>query len=415
MIDTGPEDDFLDSHKPSEWRVYTVCEITREIKRNIEEGFEPLAVEGEISNFKRHTSGHLYFSLKDAEAQIACVMWRGRSQNLPFQPQDGAKVLAFGGLSVYERQGKYQLDVMWLRPTGAGEQQLAFEALKKKLASEGLFDAGRKKPVPAFPSAVGVVTSETGAAFRDIVSVLTRRAPWILLILRPARVQGEGAAEDISRAVDEFNAYGGVDVLIVGRGGGSLEDLSAFNEESVARAVARSSIPVISAVGHEVDFSICDFAADLRAPTPSAAAELVAADASELTDRVRTFARRMVRHLKNRIALHSERISGFQKSYGLRRPEERLRELRQRLDDAVRSMESAAGRRVLDLRSRSVAIGEKLTAMDPTAVLSRGYSITTRLRDGRIVTRSVDLQKTDALRIRFAAGAVRGTVEEIES
>lgn len=415
MIDTGPEDDFLVSQKPSKWRVYTVCEITREIKRNIEEGFAPLAVEGEISNFKRHTSGHLYFSLKDAEAQIACVMWRGRNQNIPFQPQDGAKVLAFGGLSVYERQGKYQLDVMWLKPTGAGEQQLAFEALKKKLASEGLFDAARKKPIPDFPSAIGVVTSETGAAFRDVVSILSRRAPWVELILRPARVQGEGAAEDVSAAIDEFNAFGGVDVLIVGRGGGSLEDLSAFNEEAVARAIARSSIPVISAVGHEVDFSISDFVADLRAPTPSAAAELVVPDGAELSDRTMTLARRMARHVKNRITLGSERVAGLRRSYGLRRPEERIREQRQRLDDLVRGMETAADRRIFDLKSRSSVLSEKLAALDPNAVLSRGYSITTRMRDGRIVTRSAELQKAEALRIRFAAGAVRGIVEEIES
>jgi exodeoxyribonuclease VII large subunit len=415
MIDTGPEDDFLVSPKPSEWRVYTVCEITREIRRNIEEGFAPLAVEGEISNFKRHSSGHLYFSLKDAEAQIACVLWRGRSQNLPFQPQDGAKVLAFGTLSVYERQGKYQLDVMWLRPIGAGELQLAFENLKKKLASEGLFDADRKRTIPPFPSRIGVVTSETGAALRDIVSVISRRAPWVQLIVRPARVQGEGAAEDISRAIDEFNEYGGADVLIVGRGGGSLEDLWAFNEEAVARAIARSSIPVVSAVGHEVDFSISDFTADLRAPTPSAAAELVVTDGAELSDRIRTLARRMVRHLNGRIALNAERISGFQKSYGLRRPEERIREHRQRLDDLVRGVETTANRRIFDLRFRYSAVREKLTALNPDAVLSRGYSITTRMRDGRIVTRSGDLQKDDALRIRFAAGSVRGLVEEIES
>jgi len=415
MIGTGPEDDFPVLTKPSDWRVYTVSEITREIRRNIEEGFAPLAVEGEISNFKRHSSGHLYFSLKDAEAQIACVLWRGRSQNLLFQPQDGAKVLAFGSLSVYERQGKYQLDVMWLRPIGAGELQLAFEALKKRLASEGLFDADRKKPVPAFPSRIGVVTSETGAALRDIVSVISRRAPWVQLILRPARVQGEGAAEDISRAIDEFNEYGGADVLIVGRGGGSPEDLWAFNEEAVARAIARSKIPVVSAVGHEVDFSISDFTADLRAPTPSAAAELVVMDGAELSEQIRTLARRMVRHLKSRIALHAERISGLRKSYGLRRPGEGIRERRQRLDDAVRGLETVAGRRINDLRFRYASIREKLAALNPNAVLSRGYSITTRMRDGSIVTRSADLQKDDSLRIRFAAGSVRGLVEEIES
>jgi exodeoxyribonuclease VII large subunit len=415
MIGTGPEDDFLVSHEPSEWRVYSVCEITREIKRNIEEGFAPLAVEGEISNFKRHTSGHLYFSLKDAEAQIACVLWRGRSQNLPFQPHDGAKVLAFGNLSVYERQGKYQLDVMWLRPIGAGEWQLAFEALKKKLADEGLFDADRKKPIPPFPSRIGVVTSETGAALRDIASIIARRAPWVQLILRPARVQGEGAAEDIAAAIDEFNAYGEADVLIVGRGGGSIEDLWAFNQETVARAIARSNIPVVSAVGHEVDFSISDFTADLRAPTPSAAAELVVPDRAELIERIQLTARRIVRHLKARIVLHSERVSGFQKSYGLRRPGERLREYRQRLDDLTRGLETGAALSIRELRLKSESVREKLAALNPEAVLLRGYSITTRARDGRIVTRSEELHSADAVRIRFASGSVRGIVESIES
>ena len=415
MIGTGPEDDFLVSPEPSEWRVYTVCEITREIKRNIEEGFAPLAVEGEISNFKRHTSGHLYFSLKDAEAQIACVLWRGRSQNLPFQPHDGAKVLAFGNLSVYERQGKYQLDVMWLRPIGAGEWQLAFEALKKKLADEGLFDADRKKPIPPFPSRIGVVTSETGAALHDIVSIIARRAPWVQLILRPARVQGEGAAEDIAAAIDEFNAYGEADVLIVGRGGGSLEDLWAFNQEDVARAIAKSKIPVVSAVGHEVDFSISDFTADLRAPTPSAAAELVVSDKAELIERIHLLARRIVRHLKTRIVLHSERVSGFQKSYGLRMPGERLREYRQRLDDLTRGLETAADLRIRELRLKSASVREKLAALNPEAVLLRGYSITTRARDGLIVTRSEELQAADKMHIRFASGSVRGIVESIES
>jgi exodeoxyribonuclease VII large subunit len=415
MIGTGPEDDFLVSPKPSEWRVYTVCEITREIKRNIEEGFAPLAVEGEISNFKRHTSGHLYFSLKDAEAQIACVLWRGRRQNTAFQPQDGAKVLAFGNLSVYERQGKYQLDVMWLRPIGAGELQLAFEALKKKLSEEGLFDADRKKPIPPFPSRIGVVTSETGAALHDIASIIARRAPWVQLILRPARVQGEGAAEDIAAAIDEFNAYGGADVLIVGRGGGSIEDLRAFNEEAVARAIARSRIPVVSAVGHEVDFSISDFTADLRAPTPSAAAELVVPDKAELIGSIQHLARGFARHLQARIALYSERVSGFRKSYGLRRSGERLREYRQRLDDLTHGLETAAGLRLREFRVKSDGAREKLSALNPGAVLLRGYSITTRARDGRIVTRSGELQPADAVHIRFASGSARGIVESIES
>jgi exodeoxyribonuclease VII large subunit len=414
MIDTDLEDDFLFTPKPSEWRVYTVCEITREIKRNLEEGFPPVAVEGEISNFKRHTSGHLYFSLKDAEAQIACVMWRGRNQNLPFQPQDGTKVLALGNLTVYERQGKYQLDVLWLRPVGAGELQLAFETLKRKLAEEGLFDAGRKKTIPEFPRRIGIVTSETGAAIYDITSIIARRAPWIQLILRPVRVQGEGAAEDIARAIDEFNEYGEVDILIVGRGGGSLEDLWAFNEEVVARAIFRSRIPIVSAVGHEVDFSISDFVSDLRAPTPSAAAELVVRDKIELTERLRVLAVRIHRYVRDRIGMSRERILSLEKSYGLRRPQERIREFHQRLDDVVRTLESAAGTRVRQLTSDMEKKQEKLLALNPEAVLQRGYSITTRIQNGRIVRRAQELETSDSVRIRFASGAVRGIVEAIE-
>jgi len=235
------------------------------------------------------------------------------------------------------------------------------------------------------------------------------------LILPPARVQGEGAAEDIAAAIDEFNAYGEADVLIVGRGGGSLEDLWAFNQETVARAIARSKIPVVSAVGHEVDFSISDFTADLRAPTPSAAAELVVPDRAELIERIQLITRRIVRHLKARIVLHSERVSGFQKSYGLRRPGERLREYGQRLDDLTRGLETGAALNIRDLRLKSESVREKLAALNPEAVLLRGYSITTRARDGWIVTRSEELQATDAVRIRFASGSVRGIVESIES
>jgi exodeoxyribonuclease VII large subunit len=415
MIGKGPEDDCQDSPKPSEWRVYTVGEITREIKRNIEEGFAPLAVEGEVTDFKKHSSGHLYFSLKDTDAQIACVLWRGRSYGLSFQPQEGSKVLAFGALSVYERRGRYQLDVMWLRPIGAGEMQLAFEALKRKLAAEGIFDAEHKKPIPAFPSCIGVVTSETGAAIRDVSSIIARRAPWVRLVLRPAAVQGEGAAEDIAAAINEFNAWGGADVLIVGRGGGSAEDLSAFNQEIVARAIARSKIPVVSAVGHEIDFSISDFAADLRAPTPSAAAELVVSDREELIERIHFLSGRIARLLKTRIELLYERVSGFQKSYGMRRPGERIREYRQRLDDLMRGLETAAGLRLRDVKRKVDVAREKLTALSPEAVLHRGYSITTRERDRRIVTRSEELQTEDTIRIRFASGSVRGIVESIES
>ncbi len=415
MIDIGPEEDFQSASKPSEWRVYSVREITREIKRTLDEGFAPLAVEGEISNFKRHTSGHLYFSLKDAEAQIACVLWRGRASGLAFQPKDGDHVLAFGTLTVYERQGKYQLDTLWLRPLGIGALQAAFEALKRRLAGEGLFDEDRKKPIPEFPRRIGIVTSESGAALRDMLSVIGRRAPWVEVVLRPAAVQGEGAAEDVAAAVRELNALGGIDVLIVGRGGGSLEDLWAFNEEAVARAVAGSAIPVVSAVGHETDFSICDFAADLRAPTPSAAAELVVKDRRELEERIRVLAGRVNRLVSDGVGLRAERVSNLRSRWGLRVPGERIRELGQRLDDSARSLETAAADAIRGRRARLETAAGRLTALDPEAVLRRGYSITSRLKDGRIVTAASELKPAEAVRIRFSEGAVLGRVESMET
>jgi exodeoxyribonuclease VII large subunit len=414
MIDPGPEEDLESASKPSEWRVYSVREITREIKRALDEGFAPLAVEGEISNFKRHTSGHLYFSLKDPEAQIACVLWRGRAGALAFQPKDGDRVLAFGTLSVYERQGKYQLDTLWLRPLGVGALQAAFEALKRRLAAEGLFDADRKRPIPEFPRRIGIVTSESGAAIRDMLSVIGRRAPWVEVVLRPAAVQGEGAAEDVAAAIREFNALGGVDVLIVGRGGGSLEDLWAFNEEAVARAIAESEIPVVSAVGHETDFSISDFAADLRAPTPSAAAELVVKDRRELADRIGALSSRLARLASDAVGLRAERVAALRKRWGLRVPGERIRELRQRLDESARSLETAAAAGIQSRRSRLETAAGRLTALDPEAVLKRGYSITTRRRDGRIVTRAGELEPAEVVRIRFSEGAVLGRVESLE-
>ncbi|MFQ5772424.1 MAG: exodeoxyribonuclease VII large subunit, partial [bacterium] len=261
---------------------YSVSELTRQIKFLLESSFPEIWVQGEISNFTHHSSGHMYFSLKDENAQISCVMWRSRNQHLFFTPQDGMKVILDARITVYEKRGAYQLDVLQMQPAGVGELQLAFEQLKNRLREEGLFSEEFKKPIPLYPERIGIVTSPTGAAVQDLISVLQRRFPGIEIIINAARVQGEGAATEIARAIDDFNDYGKVDVLIVGRGGGSLEDLWAFNEEVVARAVFRSKIPIISAVGHEVDFTICDFVADLRAPTPSAAAELAVRHRDEL-------------------------------------------------------------------------------------------------------------------------------------
>jgi exodeoxyribonuclease VII large subunit len=408
------KDPLLNESKPSERRVYSVSEITREIKITLEEGFPPLWIEGEISNFKKHSSGHSYFSLKDSEAQIGCVMWRGRNQNLIFEPADGLKVLVFGSLSVYERQGRYQVDVVRLQPAGVGELQMAFEVLKRRLEEEGLFDPAHKKLLPAFPERIGVVTSPTGAAIRDIVSVIHRRFPSVKIILRPVRVQGEEAAREIADAIQEMNEYGEIDVLIVGRGGGSLEDLWAFNEEIVVRAIFRSKIPVVSAVGHEIDFSLSDFAADVRAPTPSAAAELVVKNRDELFQIIDHSIIGIKRSIQDRIQFYRDRIRMIEKSYGFRWPADRIREFQLRLDDRVRSLETGQLHRLGEIRAKIDQTTEKLKALDPKSVMERGYSITTRLKDGTVVKRSVDVQEREAIRIRFAHGTVRGKVEEIE-
>ncbi|HHV93347.1 MAG TPA: exodeoxyribonuclease VII large subunit, partial [Firmicutes bacterium] len=264
--------------------VYSVAEITRLLKRHIEDEplFQYVTVCGEMSNFKHHTSGHMYFVLKDSESCLRCVMFRSYAGRLRFRPQDGLEVYATGAIGIYETGGVYQLYVQYLEPRGVGDLHLAFQQLKEKLQAEGLFDEARKRPIPFLPRRIGVVTSPTGAAVRDIITILHRRMPGVEILVAPALVQGKGAAASIVAALEALVQWGDVDVIIVGRGGGSMEDLWPFNEEVVARAVAACPVPVISAVGHETDFTICDFAADLRAPTPSGAAELAVPVAAEL-------------------------------------------------------------------------------------------------------------------------------------
>jgi exodeoxyribonuclease VII large subunit len=394
--------------------VYSVSEITREIKIALEQSFPSVWVEGEVSNVKRHTSGQLYFSLKDPESQIACVMWKGRNEHLHFLLQDGMKVLIFGDVTVYERQGKYQLDVVRIHPSGLGALQQAFEALKQRLDQEGLFRPEHKKPLPLFPERIGVVTSPSGAALKDIASVVRRRFPSVELVVRPVSVQGETAAQEIAEAIREFNAYGKVDVLIVGRGGGSMEDLWAFNEEIVARAVYDSRIPVVSAVGHEIDFSICDFVADVRAPTPSASAELVVRDKGELLGVLRQAGQRMARSLSERLKRSWERLNTLERSYAFRRPLDRIREFRQRTDEWAKRLDiqtlQGVETRAADVRR----MREKMGALSPEAVLGRGYSITMKVADGRIVSQSTDVRIEEIVRIRLSQGSVKGQIQEIE-
>jgi exodeoxyribonuclease VII large subunit len=395
-----------------EIRIFTVSELTQTIKFLLEENIPTLWLEGEVSNFKAHSSGHYYFTLKDATAQISAVIWRSRVAELDFELEDGMHVQALGNVRVYERGGRYNFDILRIQPAGLGRLQMEFERLKRKLEAEGLFDREHKKPIPEFPQTIGVVTSETGAAIRDIINVLTRRAPNVQIILRPVQVQGEGAAADIAQAIHEFNQFAKVDVLIVGRGGGSLEDLWAFNEEVVARAIFDSKIPVISAVGHEIDFTIADFVADLRAPTPSAAAELAVPNYVELKQKVLRYARQMERAVLNRIAQYRQQVLALQRSYGLRRPEDLLHQLSLRVDELHTQLNKNVQRDLLLKKQRVDQWAARLSNLNPRKVLERGYSIT--YIDGRVVKSSHEARADQTLTTELFQGKIVSKITKIE-
>ena len=361
-----------DNQEPPERAVITVSELTKRIKHALETGFASVTVEGEISNFKLHSSGHMYFALKDSGATISAVCWRSRVQFLPFLPEDGMKVIATGRISVYEIRGNYQLDVTSLRPMGLGQLQMAFEKLKRRLGAEGLFDEAHKKPIPEFPERVGIVTAETGAALQDVLHILRRRFPGIEVILAPTLVQGAGAAVAIATALDELNKFSAVDVIIVCRGGGSLEDLWAFNEEVVARAIFRSRIPIISAIGHEVDFTIADFVSDLRAPTPSAAAELVVRDRFTLLEIVRDFWYNMHENVQSLLNYRKERVEHLLRSYSFNKPIDLLRQRSQRVDELERTMIAGMTHRISLLKARTESNKRQLNDVDPKDVVRRG-------------------------------------------
>lgn len=396
-------------------KIYTVTEITREIKGLLEESFPTVWVEGEISNYTLHSSGHRYFSLKDENAQIRCTLWRFRGDRLGFEPVDGLKVIAFGNITVYERNGQYQLDVIDLIPAGWGKLEIAFQRLKEKLFQEGLFDEEHKKPIPEFPESIGVVTSPTGAAIRDIIKIIHKRFPGVKIIVNPVKVQGGGAVEEIAQAIYEFNEFGGVDVMIVGRGGGSLEDLWAFNEEIVARAIYNSKIPIISAVGHQIDFTISDFVADLRAPTPSAAAQMVVKNKDELLKAVKSDIQKLISYQISSIEYLKQRLKTAQQSYGFRRPVDLIRQRVQRADDLSRQLLERI-KNYFEFEKKSLSLNvEKLEALSPLAVLKRGYSITRKLPEMEIIKDAGVLKKEDKLQVKFFKGKVQSKVEQIDS
>ena len=410
--------------------VVTVSELNRRVRALLENQFETLWVAGELSNVKKAPSGHWYFLLKDPTAQIECAMFRTRAQFLDFRPENGQQVEVRARVTLYEPRGSYQLVVEEIRKAGLGALYEAFEKLKAKLQAEGLFEDARKRPVPAFPAAIGIVTSPAAAALRDVLTTLARRAPMVPVILYPAQVQGESAGAQVARAIAIANARAEVDVLIVCRGGGSLEDLWAFNEEVVARAIAGSALPVVSGVGHETDFSIADFVADLRAPTPTAAAVAASPDREGYASEVAAIRRRLGRDMRRILDVDTQRLDGAVRrlltpAQRLARDRERVRELARRmrraLPDVVAGLRStarlgeqlagAAARGQRERRRRLEALGTSLVHLDPTQVLGRGYSIV-RDPDGHVRTTSRGLAPGNALDITFSEGAAGVKVHE---
>ncbi len=414
--------------------IYSVSELTRRIKQTLESDIGSVWLEGELSNVSRPSSGHCYFTLKDETAQIAGVLFRGARRQAQCEPADGLRVRCQGEITVYERQGRYQIIVRRMEQAGQGALQARFEALKKKLAQEGLFDAARKKPLPRLPLRVGIVTSPTGAALRDMLNVTARRFPNLHILLAPVKVQGADAPAEIAEAIARLNAWpDGLDALIVGRGGGSLEDLQAFNEETVARAIAQSRIPVISAVGHEIDFTISDFVADLRAPTPSAAAELVIGRKEDFEALLRQADRRLIRACQEHLNDIRHRLIRARDSYVFREPAHGVRQIAQRLDTAEMRLRAALlarrqalAQRIGDLarrlphpmqlrqhteRERLRRLAGQLRALNPLAVLERGYGIATNAR-GSILADAAALKSGDKVQVRLAHGGFAAAVEQ---
>mgnify|MGYP004435237691 FL=1 len=395
--------------------VLSVSQLNRYIKMNFDadENLANIFISGEISNFTNHyRTGHLYFTLKDDSAAVRAVMFNSSAKRLKFMPEDGMKVIARGRVSVYEASGQYQLYVDDMQPDGVGALNLAYEQLKEKLQKEGLFSEHHKKPLPPYPEKVGVITSPTGAAVRDIINVLGRRFPYAEIVFCPVLVQGEGAHLQLTDAVNLFNSEGAADVIIIGRGGGSIEDLWEFNDEGLARAVYNSEIPVISAVGHETDFTICDFVADMRAPTPSAAAELAVPDANELQYALSALKNRMFLNVSSGIANRRSRLEYLTSKGALKSPDEMLSNRSQRLDAAFSKMLSSYENRIGGKKVEFISAATALSKLDPMSVLMRGFAFVSD-KSGKNVYSSQALAKGDKINVRFHDGSAACEVKEI--
>ncbi len=414
--------------------ILTVSQLTQSIKSQLEQKFSYVQVKGEISNLKMQASGHIYFTLKDAGSQVSSVLFRGNASRLSRAPRDGDEVICKGEVSVYLPRGQYQMIVREMKYSGVGDLLVKFHELKEKLVREGLFEI--KRPLPAFPKVIGVITSPTGAVIQDILNVLKRRSPNFQLILNPVKVQGAGAAEEIASAIDFFNQHKLADLLIVGRGGGSLEDLWPFNEECVPRAVARSQIPIISAVGHETDVSLCDFAADVRAPTPSAAAEIAVQEQGTLIQNLTAAKQMLTRHLSTCIQHHRLRLQTITRQPAICDPYALIGQLMQRMDELGprldESLQNKLTRSAQTLQMTSKQLAAKLTskmevrqrqeklkglvshlkAIDPKNLLQKGYAIVFSEKDNSVMMSSKGLNPTTKVRLQFADGSRKATVYE---
>jgi|HubBroStandDraft_4_1064222.scaffolds.fasta_scaffold00615_7 exodeoxyribonuclease VII large subunit len=393
-------------------KVYAVRELVAALRTQVERSFTDIYVEGEISNCRPAESGHVYFTLKDGAAQLRVVMWRTQARLLRFRPENGLAVIARGRVTVYDERGDLQLQAEMLEPKGAGALQLAFEQLKAKLAAEGLFDAGRKKPIPALPRCIGVVTSARGAALQDILNILRRRHESVSVLIYDARVQGESAASDVSDGVKHFNRARNVDVIVVARGGGSFEDLFAFNDEALARTIAASKIPVISAVGHETDFTICDFVADLRAPTPSAAAELVIHSKQELAGRLSGLRDRLRQAMNYKLLRSHNALSRLGQHAAFVRMSDTVARRQQRLDDLLHRMEQAQKRNLNGLRRRHESLDTRLRHQDMRVRLSAmRHQLEVRTSNLRLLSeRLLAEKKTRVDEVTTAVGRATETI-----
>jgi len=392
-------------------KIYKVSEITKEIRSLLESEFSAIWIEGEISNYKLHSSGHIYFTLKDEAAQISAVFFAKANQFLKFELKDGLHVICIGRISVYDQRGQYQIYVQRVEPKGLGALQLAFQQLKEHLEKEGLFAPERKKEIPAYPTRIGLVTSPTGAAIQDMLKIFKRKKFGLEIYLCAVRVQGDGSAQEIKKGIEELNRFGTLDLIIVGRGGGSLEDLWSFNEEIVARAIVQSKIPIISAVGHEIDWTIADFVSDFRAHTPTAAAEKVVMHWDELDERIRQSCERMKNSIYNLLNMKKEELSAAKDSYAFRQPMVYVNQLSQRVDEMLRQMQNYLKGIFQEKKQLFRNLTGKLDALSPLAILERGYSITFD-EHGNLMREIKQAKIGQTIQTRLKSGTIKSKITE---